>query len=493
MTAAHPPRCACPACLRRPVRRAFLPRTLAAGLAALLLAAATPLCALAAGAHSPPVAGPPELTAESYILMDAATGQVLAEKDPDSLRYPASTTKLMTLALVLEGCGGDLTPQLTVSESAVTAVGPGSSSIFLRPGETLSLEDAVWAALLESANDAANVLAEHAAGSIEAFVARMNQKAAELGLQSTHFANPSGYHSEQHYTTARELALITRWALTVPGFAELLGGVSHTMPGNPVHPAERQMLTDNRLLLDDPPYPGLVGGKSGWTPEAHFTMVEAAEREGRTLIVVTLACPRKADRFAGCAALLDYGFEHFVPVQADAARLGLPPLPVVCGGERLGEVPLEASAELLLPEGDTGPLSARYLGPPEYDPDLPFDGQVAVYAGSGRLLAVLDAVPRQSVLDNLLQARKQKPPWDRRGLQPIVLMAFFIAAGAALLSQGALRFDALRRDAARRRLGRLRAGGLARIEQLERAHGEETSKAGQENSPEDASYPTRLR
>lgn len=503
-------------------------RRLAAGLAAALLALLLPLGALAAGpdraAFGPPgtpgstaaakvlaagppgsagapkvlaadppgstvteppelaldPAGPPELTAESYILMDASTGQVLAQKDPDSLRYPASTTKLMTIALVLEECGGDFSPRLTVSESAVAAVGPGSSSIFLRPGETLTLEDAVWAALLRSANDAANVLAEHTAGSIAAFVARMNEKAAELGLQNTHFANPSGYHDEAHYTTARELALITRWALTVPGFAELLGGVSHTMPGNPVHPADRQMITDNQLLLSDPPYQGLVGGKSGWTPEAHFTMVEVAARAGHTLIAVTLACPRKADRFAGCAALLDYGFDQFVPVQVTAEELGIPPLPVVRGGERLGEVPLDAAAELLVPADDTGPLSAEYLGPPAYDPDEPFDGQVAVYAGSGRLLALLEAAPRQPVLTRLLQT-SPKPPWDKRGLQPIILMALFIVLGAVLLSQGALRFDTLRRDSARRRLRRIRSRGLARIEALERA-----AHADEADGPQDA-------
>lgn len=465
-----------------PGQAAFGPPGSAASQGAPRMPASGPSGSTAAGPPEPASdpAGPPELTAESYILMDASTGQVLAQKDPDSLRYPASTTKILTLALVLEECGGDFSPLLTVSEGAVAAVGPGSSSIFLRPGETLTLEDAVWAALLKSANDAANVLAEYAAGSIGAFVARMNEKAAELGLQNTHFANPSGYHDEAHYTTARELALLTRWALTVPGFAELLGGVSHTMPGNPVHPAERQMVTDNQLLLGDPPYQGLVGGKSGWTPEAHFTMVEIAARGGHTLIAVTLACPRKADRFAGCAALLDYGFDQFVPVQVTAEGLGIPPLPVVRGGERLGEVPLDAAAELLVPAGETGPLSAQYLGPPVYDPDEPFAGQVAVYAGPGRLLALLEAAPRQSALEGLLQTAS-KPPWDKRGLQPIMLMALFIVLGAVLLSQGALRFDTLRRDAARRRLRRIRARGLARIEALERA-----AHADEADGPQDA-------
>lgn len=479
-------------------------RRLAAGLAVLLLMGpAAPLCAAGAPgavscgaaarpanavslypAEEPPeaasgrpvgepdgllAAGPPELLAGSYILMDAATGQVLAQKDADSVRYPASTTKLMTLALVLESCGEELAAELTVSESAVAAMGPDSSSIFLRPGETISLADAIWAAELESANDAANLLAEYAAGSIGAFVARMNQKAAELGLENTRFANPSGYHDDGHYTTARELALITRWALSVPGFSELLGGVKYTMPGNPVHPAERQMLTDNRLLLDDPPYPGLLGGKTGWTPEAHFTLVEVAGRGRHTLIAVTLACPRKDVRFSECAALLDYGFEQFAPVQVDAAALGLAPLPVVQNGKKLGEVPLDAAAELLLPAGEAGPLTVRYVGPEQYNPDEPFAAQAQVYTSSGRLLAVLDAVPRQETLDRILQTQRHAAPWDLRGLQPIMFLAFFIVTGAALLNLGSLHFVGLRRNAASRRLHRMRERGLARIGELERA------------------------
>lgn len=469
-------------------------RRRAAGLAALLLAGlAAPLFVFAAEeppqpASGAPVsepdellaAGPPELLAESYILMDAATGQVLAQKNPDTARYPASTTKLVTLALVLEECGQEhFLDELTVSESAVAAMGPGSSSIFLRPGETLSLADALWAAELESANDAANLLAEYAAGSIPAFVERMNQKAAELGLESTRFVNPSGYHDDGHYTTARELALMTRWALTVPGFCELLGGVSHTMPGNPVHPAERQMLTDNRLLLNNPPYPGLLGGKTGWTPEAHFTLVEAAERGGHTLIAVTLACPSKDARFAECAALLDYGFEQFAPVEVNAAELGLAPLPVVQGGETLGELPLDAAAELLMPPGEAGPLTIRYIGPAQYDLDEPFAGQVEVYTGSGRLLAALEAVPRQEALDRILKTQRHAAPWDLRGLPPMMLLAFFIVAGAALLNLGSLHSVELRRSAAQRRLRRLRERGLARIGELERA------ERGDEAGPEE--------
>ena len=433
-------------------------------------------------------AGPPELTAESYILMDAATGQVLAEKAPDLVCYPASVTKVLTLALVLESCGDDLSAPLTVSESAIEAVGPGSSSIFLRPGETLTLEDAVEATLLESANDAANVIAEYAAGSIEAFVARMNAKAAELGLQSTHFVNPSGYHDDGNRTTARELAQITRWALSIPGFAQLLGHTEHTMPGNELHPAPRYFVTDNLLLLGTEPYPGLLGGKSGWTPEAHFTMMEAAERDGHTLIAITLACPRKAERYTGCAALLDYGFTHFAPAAVDAAALGLPDIPVLREGKLLGEVPLDAAAELLLPENvPASGLRVEYLGPPAYTAGEEFFARAAVYAPDGALLAELDATPRQQVLDRLL-ADTPKPPWDKRGLRPILFLALMIVLGAYFLNQGSRQVTDQRRQAARRRLQKRLTKGYARIERLERERQAEEEAAGTsepESGPQD--------
>lgn len=500
------PRAARPACSGR------LHRLLAAASAlALLLALLPPAIARAAGADegtvpddtSPPseasaassdpgnpdtspapltdpLPGPLDsVTAGGYCLLDAATGQVLASRMPDTPFYPASLTKMMTLALVLEQFGqpgesgppGEtLSAAVTVSESAVAAVGPGSSSIYLRAGETMTLEDTVLAAQLASANDAANVLAEAAAGSIEGFVARMNEQAAALGLQSTRFANPSGYHDEAQYTTPRELAQIAAWALTIPGFAELLRCPEHTMPGNAVHPAARRFVNDNRLLAEEP-YPGCLGGKTGWTGEAHFTMMQAASREGRTLIAVVLACPSRAASYADCVALLDHGFADFTPVPLDEAKLGLPRLPVVREGQTLGEVPLilagTGPAELLLPAGASeAELSFTYLGPPAYTVGAPFAGRIAVRGRTGVTLAELPLAPEPEALAALTGADPEQP-WDRRGLRSILLLALAVLLGAVVSSRDASQLAAQRRRAARRRLDRQLARGHARIERLE--------------------------
>ena len=161
--------------------------------------------ALAAGLAWPVYAEsstvPPEVTAHAYLVMDAQTGQVLVQKGGAERNYPASITKIMTLALAMEKCGGDMTQQVTVSPDAVYSLEAGSSHVALQPGEVVSLNDLFHATILASANDAANVLAEYTAGSMEAFVELMNAKAAELGLAGTHFVNANGLHSADHYTT----------------------------------------------------------------------------------------------------------------------------------------------------------------------------------------------------------------------------------------------------------------------------------------------------
>lgn len=475
----------------RPLRggRGARPLAAAAALAVLLALLPTPAGAAApsgvaapgssaAFGSAPPAASPAPLTdpldavsAGGYCLMDAATGQVLAARMPDTPFYPASLTKMMTLALVLGQfgpSGENLSATVTVSESAVAAAGPGSSSIYLQAGETMTLEDAVLAAQLSSANDAANVLAEAAAGSIEGFVARMNEQAAALGLQATRFVNPSGYHDEGQYATPRELAKIAAWALTVPGFAELLRCPEHIMPGNGVHPAPRRFVNDDRLLTVDP-YPGLLGGKTGWTPEAHFTMMQAACREGRTLIAVVLACPSRAASYADCVALLDHGFADFTPITLEETRLGLPSLPLVRDGQTLGEVPLALTgpAALLLPAGmSEAGLTFSYLGPPAYTVDAPFAGRIAVRTRSGETLAELALAPEPEALAALTGAAPEKPPWDTRGLRPILLLTLAVLLGAMLASRDALLLAPQRRRAARRRLDRRLARGRARVERL---------------------------
>ena len=270
--------------------------------------------ALAAGLAWPVYAEsstvPPEVTAHAYLVMDAQTGQVLVQKGGAERNYPASITKIMTLALAMEKCGGDMTQQVTVSPDAVYSLEAGSSHVALQPGEVVSLNDLFHATILASANDAANVLAEYTAGSMEAFVELMNAKAAELGLAGTHFVNANGLHSADHYTTPYDMARLTQWAMTVPGFSELFGATSYTMQPTNKQEQERLFGTDNCMLVTNKyQYEGTTGGKSGWTEEAGYTMVEVF-RQHR---IAGLLLRSFHARHAG-------GFGYYVPAGAGVLR-----------------------------------------------------------------------------------------------------------------------------------------------------------------------------
>ena len=157
--------------------------------------------------------GAPDITAESAILMDAASGAVLYGKDEESKQYPASITKVMTALLAIENCSMD--DIVTFSNEAVNGIEPGSSSAGINVGAQLTVEDTLYALMLVSANEAASALAEHISGSNEAFAELMNQRAAELGCTGTHFTNPHGLPDEDHYTTAHDMALILRRAIEI--------------------------------------------------------------------------------------------------------------------------------------------------------------------------------------------------------------------------------------------------------------------------------------
>ncbi len=274
-------------------------------------------------------ASPPAVTAHSYIVIDADTGQALLSQNGSGRNYPASITKIMTIALAMQKCGGDLSGQVTVSYAATHELEAGSSHVALQPGEVVTLEDLFNAAILASANDAANVLAEYTAGSMDAFADAMNEKAAALGMTGTHFVNASGLHDDAHYTTARDMAVLTRWALTVPGFAEIFGATQYEMQPTNKQTETRLWGTDNCMLVENKyQYEGTTGGKSGWTQEAGYTMVETVTRGDRSLICVVMGSAKKYDKFSDSIALLDYCFENFHTVTLDASAIQAPGVPL---------------------------------------------------------------------------------------------------------------------------------------------------------------------
>lgn len=253
-------------------------------------------------AEAAPAGGAPSVSAESALLMDASYGLVLYEKDADRRLPMASTTKIMTALTALAHASAD-----TVIRIPPEAVGVEGSSVYLAAGEELTLRDLLYALLLQSANDAAEAIAIGIGGSIAEFADLMNAEGARLGLTDTHFANPHGLDAEEHYTTARELAVITRAALADPLIRQIVGTVKATIPQGD-QPDARLLVNHNRLLRS---YDGAIGVKTGFTKRSGRCLVSAAERDGVTLIAVTLNAP---DDWRDHTAMLDYGFAQYQTV-----------------------------------------------------------------------------------------------------------------------------------------------------------------------------------
>jgi serine-type D-Ala-D-Ala carboxypeptidase (penicillin-binding protein 5/6) len=274
----------------------------------------------------------PELSAESVALVDIDTGQVLLAQRPDLHRPIASTTKIMTALLVLEAVKpGDV---VTASANAVSQTG---AELGLKRGEKITVRNLLYALLLQSANDAAVALAEHVAGSVEDFLAEMNDRAHQLGARDTHFESPNGL-DDRGYSTARDMALLTVEAYRNPTFTEVVSRKVVTIPapkGKPRHIQNRNAL----LWL----YPDAIGVKTGFTSAAGFCLVGAAERDGLRLAAVVLGAP--GDAFSDAAAALDFGFRTFERrlVVQEGEEYG----PLEVDGREV-EVEADVSLELLL-------------------------------------------------------------------------------------------------------------------------------------------------
>lgn len=240
------------------------------------------------------------ITSKSAILADAETGKILWSLNPDLKCYPASLTKIMTAVLILER--GNLEDWVTVPKDAAFT---GESSMALKEGERVQVKDLLNAVLVRSANDACVAAAIHIAGSVDKFVEWMNEKARELGMNNTNFTNPHGLHDPRHYTTARDLLTLSRYALQNPSFRSIVSQREITIaPTN--KSALRRYRNRNKLLEF---YPGCDGVKTGYTVPAGKCLVASATRNGWQLIAIVLG---SQNHFADCATLLDYGFNNFV-------------------------------------------------------------------------------------------------------------------------------------------------------------------------------------
>lgn len=310
-------------------------RAAALGLSLCLVGALCPV-ARAAG---------PEVSAQSAVVLTADTGTVLFEKDGHTPRPVASTTKIMTALLALEAAQERGDPLVDITQEMVAVEG---SSMGLQAGDSISLTGLAAGMLLASGNDAANAAALYLDGSLESFAARMNQRAAALGMEDTHFVTPSGLDGEDaqglgHLSTAYDMALLARAALENQAFRQLCSSPSLAVEF--AEPVKRVTYTNHNKLLTQ--YQGCVGVKTGFTKEAGRCLVSAAERDGALLIAVTLNAPND---WQDHTALLDYGFSQVEPYQLAGGDVRLT-VPVV--GSPVEVVSLRGSngGEVTLPLG----------------------------------------------------------------------------------------------------------------------------------------------
>ncbi|HYE81226.1 MAG TPA: D-alanyl-D-alanine carboxypeptidase family protein [Clostridia bacterium] len=256
----------------------------------------------------------PEITAPSAILIDARSGKVLYEKNADEKRYPASTTKVMTGLLAVEH--GKMDEVITVGKNP-PLIERGSSQIYLITGEQLTMEQLLYALMLESANDAAVAIAEHISGSVEEFSELMNSKAKELGATNTSFVNPNGLHSDNHFTTARDLAMIAKYAMTLEKFRSVVKEVKYTIPKTNKQEERNYITNSNKLIwetYDNFRYEYATGIKTGYTTKSKQCLVGGAKKGDLELISVIMGADGQ-NVYKDTVALFEYGFANYQNVE----------------------------------------------------------------------------------------------------------------------------------------------------------------------------------
>lgn len=253
------------------------------------------------------VALPSGLTSDGYVLMDSDSGKILTSKNENGRYEPASITKVLTALIVIEK--GNLNDKITAKAPAILEEG---SSMYLKEGEVLTVEQLLYGLMLHSANDAAATLAEYISGSKEAFSKEMNKKAKELGATNSNFSNPHGLNDKNHYTTPKDFALICKGAMKNEAFRKIVSTARYQIPPTPQFPETRYLVNHNKLIISkDLVYKGANGIKTGFTKSSLHTFAGSASRNNLNLIVVSLknTMPGHFD----ARALFDYGFNNFKP------------------------------------------------------------------------------------------------------------------------------------------------------------------------------------
>lgn len=254
----------------------------------------------------------PAITAQSAILMEAETGTILYAKNIHEELYPASTTKMLTCLIAVENCALNETVNFTYE--AVSAVPGDGSNMGMDAGEYITMEECLYGIMVASANEVANAVGEHVAGSLDGFAEMMNKRAAELGCQNTHFINANGLHAEDHYTSAYDLALIARAYFQNDVLRRIGNTASYHFIPSAGQPDDFYKTNKHGLINGTYSYEGIIGGKTGYTDNAGQTLVTGCEQAGMRLICVVM----KEDspmQFEDTETLFDYGYQNFTKHQ----------------------------------------------------------------------------------------------------------------------------------------------------------------------------------
>ena len=332
------------------------------------------------------------LDAPSALLMEKQTGTVLFAKDEHTPREPASVTKVMTLLLTMEAIdSGALSYDDTVTGSA-HAASMGGSQIWLKEGEQMRVEELIKAVCIVSGNDAAVALGEHLAGSEEAFVARMNERAKELGMNDTHFVNCTGLPADGHVTSAYDIALMSRELIW--HHPDILRFTTIWMDS--LRDGQSMLVNTNKLIRF---YPGATGLKTGSTSSAKYCISATAEKDGMELIAVVLGGSSSDKRFSDAKVLLNYGFASYSLVTV-TPESPLPAVPVTLGTQKTVQSVLSPDNALLLEKNRAGGLTQSLTLPESVEAPIEAGeplGTLDIFSSDGTLLVSLPLLAGESV------------------------------------------------------------------------------------------------
>lgn len=378
----------------------------------------------------------PTIISSSAILMDASNGQILFAKDAFSTYYPASITKFLTALLAVENLAPE--DQLTLSHDAVSSLEYDSTQIGMQEGETITVNQAMHAMLLMSANEVANGIAEKVSGSIDSFCSLMNERALAVGALNTHFVNPNGIHNNDHYTTAYDMAMITKELLKNDYFMSIMGDSTYQIPATNLVNEVRYLSQNHKMLnikKDQSIYrEDVIAGKTGFTDEGRHSLITVAKRGEQTFIVIILKSELSSNAYTDTAKLLDYGFENYKPVQIEATDYQIEVPILTTESEDIGQATLSMdSSKLVELPLEVDPSSIRYEK--ELPSSLTKDARIGDLVGSVSLyiddikLLTSPLVITDLIVDTVTPVEDVQPEKEKeakRSVLPLILFFLFI-------------------------------------------------------------------